>query len=122
MKKEKKNESNAKIVLAFLAGVIVALLISTVWNYLMLPMYGVGMPYYGMMPMMTGSMTNMMNYRVGEPPVDCSQFTAAQFEKMGDDLMEKMMGREAHEKIDASMAPQTLKMMHESMGRMATGC
>jgi len=108
----KKENINIYIIFAFIGGVVVTLFAVNLFNYFS---YSSNQyPYSYMMPMMrmmTGSVRS----------VDCQQLTDAQLEKIGEDIMEQMIGNHTlHEQMDQQMKNETT--MHILMGQMMTGC
>lgn len=80
-------------------------------------------------PMGSQTMLRMMELMHGNidknRTVNCAGLSDAELIKRGEEMMEQMMGKETHEKIEEEMEKISLKAhddMHTMMGMWATGC
>jgi putative membrane protein len=53
---------------------------------------------------------------------DCNQLNETELKEIGEELMEQMMGHEAHEAMEEAMGPGLSELMDLRMGSMYTGC
>jgi uncharacterized protein (UPF0305 family) len=107
----RKKSDNNKMAVVFIAGFVAALIFVGLWGYATYSR--VQYPNSYMMPMMRMMVGNARS-------IDCSQLSEADFEKIGEDIMDQMMGEELHEEMDEQMRNETA--MHILMGKMMTGC
>src|SRR3989338_4397407 len=102
----RKKDSN-KSATYFILGFIAALTLIGLFSYVTYSR--VSYPNSYMMPMMRMMAGNART-------VDCNSLSEADFEKLGNDIMDQMMSKELHEQM------KNETQMHIIMGRMMTGC
>ncbi len=115
-----KKDKNIQLVVYLLIGIAIGAVLT---YFLITPRYLFG---YGMGPSMMwgqsgfGMMQYMQAYR-NTVDADCNTTTAEELEKIGDDVMEQMIGDEKiHERIDETHP--NIDATHLMIGRIATGC
>lgn len=77
-------------------------------------------------PMGSQMMFRMMEMMHGNldknETTDCAGLTDRELVEKGEEMMEQMMGKEAHERTEKTMTPEAHDNMRAMMGMWATGC
>jgi len=107
----RKKSDNNKPAIYFILGFVAALILIGLFSYATYSR--VSYPNSYMMPMMRMMAGNART-------VDCNSLSEADFEKLGNDIMDQMMNKQLHEQMDEQMKNET--QMHILMGKMMTGC